>query len=87
MTHIECVLIAHWCTLQHIETHYSQGHFYVVLQQSQQCVSMCFNVFQCAKKHIEKTLEAHWSTFKVNVCAEGTVTQVKRHSLLEQERL
>ena len=44
MTHIECVLIAHWRTLQHIETHYSPGHFYVVAQQSKQCVSMCFNV-------------------------------------------
>ena len=41
------------CTLKHIETHYNQGNFYVVVAT---ITTMCFNVFQCAKKHIENTL-------------------------------
>ena len=61
---------AHWMcfnrTLAHIITHWntlytsSQGHFYVVLQQSQQCVSMCFNVFQCVSMCKKNTLKKHW---------------------------
>ena len=52
----ENTLDAHWRhivgTLKHIETHYNQGNFYVVVAT---ITTMCFNVFQCAKN----TLKTH----------------------------
>ena len=52
------------CTLKHIETHYNQGNFYVVVAT---ITTMCFNVFQCAKKHIENTLRHIERTLQTNV--------------------